>query len=195
MNPEIYQKPPVSFNFEYETKGIDNVFGATFEDARTAAFAAAEAQDWVAHAITDVVASTKETWSVVLGKSVGCLICRYRPQAYAATCYFWIQWDEVIYDQSITPSGDPIEISRETKEWTMSVTPVDGVCLPSDFDVTDTTTWPSDTDWAEVGPLVPDVDPGLGEVYWRFAQLENVLFSYVTGYVPPDDGSANGFPA
>ena len=46
-----------------------------------------------------------------------------------------------------------------------------------------TATWEEGTDWVG-GPTTA----------WRYAALQNIRFSFIPGYTPPEDGTANGFP-
>lgn len=124
---------------------------------------------------------------------------------YTSTCYLKISWDEVI---TSTRGGDGdgdssysyhTEISRTPIEWTWEGLSEGGICLPLDFVYEDQDTWPETLvyDLIDAEPPAPP-DPGYPPLFQEYesyrTRFENVRFSFVDGYTPPDDGTANGFP-
>ena len=104
-----------------------------------------------------------------------------------ATCYFQIWWDEVVAGSN--PSTTP-------KNWLYTPESNSGLCLPdpATWDSNDPTTYSQspENDVAETQTAAPvSGNPILNNT----TTIRNVIYSFLPGYTPPSDGSANGFPA
>lgn len=197
MNRQIYQKPPgqAGFYIEIATAEFVGAHDSSFEDARETAIENALGSGYAGAAPTEV-SSCVETIVLDHQPKVTVQLGRYKPIGYSATCYVKLWWDEVAYEDVTGVSLD--EVSRTSKDWTMGEPGHNGVCLGVGFDQTDVTTWP-EGDVIEVPLPVPSVDPSSPShppplFVGAQVNIEKVRWSFVVGYIPPEDGSANGFP-
>jgi len=120
---------------------------------------------------------------------------RYKWAFYTPTCYFKIWFDRVIYDE------DEAEVSRAAEDYQWTPVIADGNCLPAGFvsGYLNALTWPCSPHTDIQPPRPPDppenVPPGEPDEYRaRFLYFDKIRWSFVDGYTPPEDGSANGFP-
>lgn len=195
LSPEITDKPPFNIGAFMESKASAEYFAASFTAARALALADVTAQAYGAEgglAVSDPLSYTKETFSVVAGRSAQIQLARYRFKSYSATCYLKVYWDEVVYDGNLI-AGTSVEVSRTAKDWTQDAVDTGGVCLPAGFDNADPTTWII-SGWNDAGLQVLPGDPASGGSIWRVAVIENLRWSCLSSYVPAV-GDNNAFPA
>lgn len=205
MNPQIYQQPPTGSAFiatYQEGTGQDDSGGMSFATALSLANTSADGFspiDILVQQNADPADATIAAWMnkqwVGSDPFVSIHRAKYRIFGYSGTCYCHAYWDEVVYD--VSQFGEIIlgEISRTSVDAAINITAVDGICLPADFDVTDTTTWPSNstskTDW--ITPEPPD--PAMGDFRRYELRIEKLRFSFINGYDPAGDpGYIDGFP-
>lgn len=108
------------------------------------------------------------------------------------TCYVKVWWNEVKRDTTSGGFGDIV--ASTPRELTWSPVGDDGLCLPSGFNSGDETTWPA-SEAAVIEPPEPDDPEADGENNGLGVFIEDVRWSFLDGYMPPGDGSANGWPA
>lgn len=124
-------------------------------------------------------------------------VCRvavgsYQLYGYSATSYLKAYWDEVMYKTDF--DGNIIsEESRETADYEFTMPSIGGASLPEGFDVGTLNTWikSGSTPVTQPNPS----NPPDGEDNSLAFYIEKLRYSCLSGYTPPDDGSANGFPA
>jgi hypothetical protein len=117
---------------------------------------------------------------------------KYRFRFYAATCYLKVYWNEVLRHTNHSGTDEVVSTTPQSWEWT-TPTAVDGLCLPADFNTADSDTWviSDEFELAEVEPINVTLS---GDFENQSYFLTDFSWSYINGYVPPSDGSANGFP-
>ena len=135
----------------------------------------------------------------------------YKFAFYSGTCYVAIYWDVLETVSSATqgsgPGANQSTSSTTTTPHSFIWDPPSngGVCLPSNFqsfaDYSNTAinddTRVSFSDTFQLLPPAPAVAvPSDGIVTFASVAdtVQNVRWSFVKGYIPPADGSANGFP-
>ncbi len=129
---------------------------------------------------------------------------KYRFHFYTATCYCKFWWVETVSNGAglrTAYEGPGTILSATPRSWEWTPTSVNGLCLPADFDVDDVTTWNVSPEYILNATEPPDptyADPGGGSIYHGLfcylSGITQVRYSWVSGYEPPEDGGANGFP-
>lgn len=117
---------------------------------------------------------------------------RYRWAFYTGSCYAKVWWEEFISDAVPAVTSGPTALDWE---WATPIS-VDGLCLPSDFSQFDVQTWPA-ADISEsfvIEPPEPANVTTIGPENELDAYVRKLRPSWVDGYEPPSDGSANGWP-
>jgi hypothetical protein len=113
---------------------------------------------------------------------------------YSATCYVKVEWNVLEY--LVGGGSTPIKTTPMSWEWSAPAYP-GGLCMiaegPTALDNTTTDFCsPTYTLLADAPSITDTTDPNAQQNY---VQIGNVRYSYVQGYEPPVDGSANGWPA
>lgn len=198
LNPQITDRPPGGIGFftkVWTGGGNDN---STFSAAYTAALADAAA-NYARGAFTNgnvpdaspvLLAYTNKFYTV--RKAVFLQAANYHFLGISATCFLKAFWDEVLYTTDL--AGVILgEVSRTSKELTLTMPSNGGVCLPLGFDHSNQSTWIDSGEFPITQPTPPDPGPD-PDSSCQALYIEKFRWSQLDGYNPPDDGSANGFP-
>lgn len=107
------------------------------------------------------------------------------------TCYFHVYLQQVV---TTTVGGVSTPVTTNS-DMVLTASPVAGFCVPNmaTFDESDATTWNASQILGPYAPTQPP-DPTGGQPSSIQVVFSVVAFSCLSGYVPPLDGSGNGFP-
>ena len=205
---EIQTQPPGDWNFAlelYQATASGPDAGIAYADA--VALLPGFDPAFLADAELTASAGAKTAGGTCLiGVSIGTFtiytatVQRYRAVLgwYAATCFFRLEWDEVTRELAVDgATGIETLLSTSTSAQTFSM-PItisnSGLCIP--LDLFSANRW--NVSGIVAGPTtVPfpsgSLPPADGSSIRREIGVANVRWSWVNGYVPPTDGSANGF--